>query len=326
VSPGGAVDRGKQATNGWLGALDGTRRSRPLVIAHRGDSFHAPENTLEAARRGRMAGADAWELDVHLTRDGVPVVVHDESLLRTTDVAQRFADDPRRAGGYRVVDFELDEVRALDAGSWFVDPTGPYRSAADFGTLALLGEADHATFVSGSVRVPTLAEALVLTDELDWLVNVELKSFPNRNTRLLDAVLDVIGTTGTAGRVLISSFEHADVVRCVRHPRNLNLATGVLAATPLYRPERYVRDEVGAIAYHPSAHVLGAGSDAYLRAPSPHTLRLDLLADLKTRDVPTLVFTVNETAPDGLAAHLAAAGVDGIFSDNPRGLEQLFHS
>ena len=229
-----------------------------------------------------------------------------------------------RAGGYRIADFELDEVRALDAGSWFLDPAGPPRSAADFGTLTLLAETDCDTFASGAVRVPTLAEALALTEALDWLVNVELKSFPNRNPRLLDAVLDVIATTGTAGRVLISSFEHTDVARCVRHPRNLNLATGVLAATPLYRPERYVRDEVGAVAYHPSAQVLGAGSDAYVRAPSSDTLRLDKLADLKAEDVPVLVYTVNDTARDGLAAHLATAGVDGIFSDHPGGLVQLF--
>ena len=327
MRPGRGADQGSRTTpTGWLDALDRDGRSRPLVIAHRGDSFHAPENTLEAARRGREAGADAWELDVHLTRDGVPVVVHDESLLRTTDVAQRFAADPRRAGGFRVADFELDEIRTLDAGSWFLDPAGPSRSAADFGTRALLEETECATFTSGAVRVPTLAEALALTEELDWLVNVELKSFPNRNPHLLDAVLDVIATTGTAGRVLISSFEHADVARCVRHQRNLNLATGVLAATPLHRPERYVRDEVGAVAYHPSAHVLGAGSNAYLRAPSPENLRLDTLAHLKAADVAVLVHTVNETAPDGLAAHLAAAGIDGIFSDHPGALVQLFHT
>ena len=57
-------------------------RGPPVVIAHRGDSAHAPENTLDAARLGHAAGSFAWELDVYLTRDGVPVVVHDESLLR----------------------------------------------------------------------------------------------------------------------------------------------------------------------------------------------------------------------------------------------------
>ena len=71
----------------------------PVIVAHRGDSFRAPENTLEAARLAWQAGADAWELDVQLTRDGVPIVLHDESLLRTTDVATRFKDDPRATDG-----------------------------------------------------------------------------------------------------------------------------------------------------------------------------------------------------------------------------------
>ena len=90
-------------------------------MAHRGDSFHAPENTLEAADLAHKAGADAWELDVQLTRDGVPVVLHDASLLRTTDVAARFKNDLRSTYGFRVSDFDWNEVRALDAGSWFVD-------------------------------------------------------------------------------------------------------------------------------------------------------------------------------------------------------------
>jgi glycerophosphoryl diester phosphodiesterase len=135
-------------------------------------------------------------------------------------------------------------------------------------------------------------------------------------------VLAAIDATGTAARVLISSFDHGDVARCAR--LRPDLITGVLAATPLYRPERYVRDTVGAVAYHPSALVLGAASDAYLRAPSPHVLRCDVLAALKQHDVPVLVYTVNETAPDGLAAHLAAAGVDALFTDDPAGLARLF--
>jgi glycerophosphoryl diester phosphodiesterase len=172
------------------------------------------------------------------------------------------------------------------------------------------------------VRVPTLAEALGLTVDLDWRANVELKSFPNTDPHLLDAVLDVIAATGTEDRVLISSFDHADVARCARcRP---DLATGVLAASPLYRPECYVRDMVGAVAYHPSSLVLGASSDDYLRSPSPHALRRDDLSALKARGVPVFVYTVNDTAPDGLAAHLAEAGIDGFFSDDPAGLRRLF--
>src|SRR5262245_40461347 len=63
-----------QPENRFLALLE-SPRDRPAIIAHRGDSFHAPENTLEAARLGWEAGAEAWEFDVQLTRDGVPVVL-----------------------------------------------------------------------------------------------------------------------------------------------------------------------------------------------------------------------------------------------------------
>jgi glycerophosphoryl diester phosphodiesterase len=305
----------------WFRTLGRPRADGPLIVAHRGDSFHAPENTLDAARRGWEAGAHAWELDVHLTRDEVPVVIHDESLLRTTDVARRFKGDARGQLGFPLAEFDLGEIRTLDAGSWFLDRRGGPRTAARFGTLERLDAGARVRFGSGAVQVPTLAEALTLTRELDWLVNVELKSFPDAQPGLLDAVLEVVAATGTADRVLISSFDHAEIARCTRiRP---DIATGVLSAAPLYAPERYVREHVGALAYHPAADALGASSSAYRRAPSPRSLRHADLAALQAAGVPVLVFTVNDTAPDGLAVHLAAAGVDGLFTDDPGGLARL---
>ena len=79
----------------------------PLVIAHRGASLRAPENTLAAFHQAIHDGADAVELDVRLSRDGVPVVLHDASLERTTGVAAQVAD------------VTLDQLRRLDAGAWF---------------------------------------------------------------------------------------------------------------------------------------------------------------------------------------------------------------
>src|SRR5262245_59431253 len=114
---GTAIVKGKDATRGdaimtkW-NVFHDDGAPRPWVIAHRGDSSRAPENTLEAGLAAHRGGADAWELDVQLSRDRVPVVIHDDSLLRTTDVAMRFPDDPRRVSGYLVGDFDLDELRS----------------------------------------------------------------------------------------------------------------------------------------------------------------------------------------------------------------------
>lgn len=293
-------------------------RPHPVIIAHRGDSFHAPENTLEAARLGREAGAEAWELDVQLTRDGVPVVIHDESLLRTTDVAARFAGDPRAVDGFRISDFDLDEVRTLDAGSWFVDDIGGYRSARDFGTLDRIDPLDVAHFRSGSVLIPTLEEALSVTRELDWLVNVEIKSFPDHPPGLVERALEVIAATGTADRVLISSFDHADVIEADREGRRY--ALGILLATPIHRLPDYANDYVPSDTVHLSIEVLGYESVAYRRAGTAGSLRRDIVASLKDRGIPALAYTANHQGCGRLAGHLAEIGVAGLFTDDPRGL------
>ncbi len=80
---------------------------RPFIWAHRGASCAAPENTMAAFSRALESGADGIELDLHLSRDGVPVVIHDETLERTT------------SGQGPVVQLEAAELQQLDAGSWF---------------------------------------------------------------------------------------------------------------------------------------------------------------------------------------------------------------
>src|SRR4026208_948606 len=80
----------------------------PLIIGHRGASAGAPENTMAAFRAAIAAGADGIEFDVRLSRDGVPVVIHDSTLRRTGGLPQRIAD------------LTVSELAAVDVGSWFV--------------------------------------------------------------------------------------------------------------------------------------------------------------------------------------------------------------
>ncbi|MEU3274319.1 glycerophosphodiester phosphodiesterase family protein [Saccharomonospora sp. NPDC006951] len=85
------------------------------VIAHRGSSGVAPENTTAALGKAIEQGADFVEIDVQRTKDGKLVNFHDCTLERTTDVEQRYPGRP----SYRVSDFTWRELRTLDAGSWF---------------------------------------------------------------------------------------------------------------------------------------------------------------------------------------------------------------
>ncbi len=321
--------RGPGVSNLFLERLRSVQ-ARPLIIAHRGDSSHNPENTLEAARLGWEAGADAWELDVQLTRDGVAVVLHDESLSRTTDVAARHPDDLRGRDGYRVIDFDWGEVRELDAGSWFASERGGPRSALEFGTLGGLPSDRREHYRSGKIRIPTLVEALELTLELDWLVNVEIKSFPDDPPCLVEAVLEAIERTGSASRVLLSSFDHRDLVRVAAMARHQHLSLqpislGALVDTPLANPRAYVTGTVGVDAYHVSARSLGSESVAYRHHPSLGSLRGEDVEELRSAGIPVLVYTVNDHGPGGLADHLASLGVAGLFTDDPAGMRMLLH-
>jgi len=299
------------------------------VLAHRGDSFHAPENTLEAAMLAWEAGAEAWELDVQLTRDDVAVVFHDETLSRTTDVAARYHGDPRSRDGFRVADFDWCEIAALDAGSWFVADAAGERSAAAFGTLENLDGARKARYQSGRVRVATLADALKLTADCDWLVNVEIKSFPGNPPGIVEAVLEAIARTGTASRVLLSSFDHrliARIPRLVPPARQtlLDIPRGILVATPLFRTHAYLTEIVAAQTFHASAQCFGSGSIGYRHLRTAEALWSDDMAELRSRGIPVLVYTVNDHQPGGLADHLAELGVAGLFTDDPVGMRALF--
>ena len=90
--------------------------NRPLVIAHRGFSMLAPENTLPALRMAVKAGADLVELDYHHSSDGVPVVIHDYDLDRTTNAREKGLPSKTRVDARQAA-----ELRELDAGQWF-DP------------------------------------------------------------------------------------------------------------------------------------------------------------------------------------------------------------
>ena len=170
------------------------------IIAHRGARSLAPENTLVAARKAFAVGADMWETDVAVTADDQLVLMHDDAMMRTTDVADKFPD--RVPAAFST--YSLDEIRSLDAGSWFErdDPFGQI-AAGVVGVEAL--EAYPGT------KVPTLREAFDLTLELDWFVNLELKAqpAPKESFDVVGAVLTLAEDVGIGpDHLLFSSAQH----------------------------------------------------------------------------------------------------------------------
>jgi glycerophosphoryl diester phosphodiesterase len=163
------------------------------VIAHRGNSAHAPENTFPAYDEALTLGADALEFDVRLTRDGVPVVIHDPSVDRTTN------------GHGFVTSFDLAELRRLDAGARFsVDGgrTFPFRGQG--------------------LVVPALEEMLTRYRHTPLLIEVKIPHAVEATRRLLERF-------GAMERTLVDSTDHAAVAPF----RGGSLATGASLADVL---------------------------------------------------------------------------------------------
>lgn len=168
--------------------------SRPLVIAHRGWSGIAPENTLPAFQLALDAEADLVELDYHHTADGVPVVLHDPTLKRTTDAAARWPGGDLAASAR-----PLEELRALDAGAWF----HPRFAGTAVPTLAESLDLIQPRSVTLIERKAGDAATLAALLRQRGLINrVVVQSFDWNYLRALHAELpdQVLGALGPRGR------------------------------------------------------------------------------------------------------------------------------
>jgi glycerophosphoryl diester phosphodiesterase len=180
------------------------RPGRPLTLAHRGHSTTIPEQTMAAYRAAIAAGVDAIEVDVHLTRDRHLVLLHDETLDRTTD------------GRGPVAEHTLAEVRALDAGNWF-EPR-------------FAGE-----------RVPTLDQLLDLAAEAGIFCIIEVKGGDHEQSlRIAHATADRLAERGELERHVVSSFDQVALgVLRQRHP-TLDVAPDRLPEVGFLPPEAVV--------------------------------------------------------------------------------------
>ena len=185
-----------------------------LNIAHRGASAVAPENTLAAFNCAFEMGADGIELDVTLTKDGIPVVIHDDTVDRTTD------------GHGPIKQMTLEEVRSLDAGAWFDER---FRG----------------------IRIPTLAQVLEAVG-IRGIVNIELKSVMLKTDGLEAVVAKVIEQAGFGDRVIISSFNPFALNRMANLSPRLPRALLYAGNLPIYLRRAWLRPIAHPSALHPS--------------------------------------------------------------------------
>jgi glycerophosphoryl diester phosphodiesterase len=149
----------------------------PRIVAHRGASGHAPENTLPAFALALQMGAEAVELDIQMSRDGVPVVFHDPRVDRTTDQKGKIGD------------FSARELGSMDAGTWF-NLAFPEKASSEYAGLG----------------IPTLQETLDLVQSSPAGLYLELKDPELQPPDFESRVLELIRLNHFEERVIVCSF------------------------------------------------------------------------------------------------------------------------
>ncbi|MGI8812734.1 MAG: glycerophosphodiester phosphodiesterase [Pyrinomonadaceae bacterium] len=149
----------------------------PLIIAHRGASAHAPENTFAAFQMAIDMGADGLEFDVRLSRDGVPVVIHDIDLLRIAGRPEKISD------------LSADDLAEVDVGLWF-NTAFPARARPEF----------------AAQRIKTLAETLRFLDAFPGRIYIELKCMLDDAEAISKAVCSLICDSPLLPQIVVKTF------------------------------------------------------------------------------------------------------------------------
>ncbi len=284
-------------------APDRTRAASPILVAHRGASAYAPEHTIAAYELGIEQGADFIEPDLQITSDGVLIALHDLTLERTTNVREifptRFRQEERRGelvDVWLANDFTLDEIRQLDAGSWFGD--------------AFAG-----------ARVLTLSEVIEVVRGRAGLF-IETKAPEVYGDRGFDMEALLLAELARHGLdepgqdpetpIVIQSFSAASL-RLLRHEHGTRLPLALLIGED--DAEWLTPQGLSAVA----GFATGFGPTKSLLLGAPGVVDLAHQHDLtvvpwtfRARDPGDF-----ETVEDEMAHYLYELGVDGIITNNP---------
>ena len=275
---------------------------------------------MAAFEKAKGFGCEMFELDVHMSKDGELVVHHDDQLIRCTNIQHRF---PGRSS-YFVSDFTWDELQTLDAGSWFVeqlslpaDRRQTLLQSLTSGEMdAFISPREREHFASGAVKIPSLRQALELAARTGMLVNIELKSLPRMYPGMTAVATKLVKSMGLEHRVLISSFDHEQLV-VVRQSSSI-VATAVLTSDRIAELAKYLK-LLDADAYHPGCYgdndSLGFGSVSG---------KLDPRNIVEARAVGRGVHVWTCNDKDQMR-QLIAAGVTGLISDFPNRVRDVLH-
>jgi len=175
--------------------------SKTKIYGHRGSMGVFPENTLLGFREAIHQGVDGLELDVHMTKDGEIVVIHDESLDRTTN------------GMGRIQELTLAEIKQYSAGTAF-------------------SEFERYDETWDQEQVPTLIEVLELLENHSIELNIELKTTENRYEGIEEKVMSIVEEYGSGQKVIYSSFHLPTLLRLKAINSDVNIALLLMNQLP----------------------------------------------------------------------------------------------
>ena len=253
---------------------------RPRVIGHRGAAGAAPENTLAAFERAVADGAEIVELDVHATSDGEIVIIHDDTVERTTD------------GRGAVKDLSLAEIQKLDAGYRFVDRQGQY------------------SFRGRGVGVPTLDALFARLPEIKAIVEIKQIDPP-----IVPKVVATIRRAGKEADVLLAT-EHDAVMRDIRREVGADAAwtTGFCRGDVAAFVDWLVRG--GTTGYRPSGKALQVPPEA----EGVKLVTRETVAAAHSLGLELFVWTINEAAEMERLLALGVDGIISDFPARLRAL------
>jgi glycerophosphoryl diester phosphodiesterase len=280
--------------NAWLDR-------KVLNIAHQGGEIEAPSNTMHALRTSLDKGVDVLEIDVHATKDGEVVVIHDATVDRTTN------------GTGRVDAMTLEQLQRLDAAHWFVPGTGTVRGRPE-ADYALRGIATGQRPAPKGTRredfrIPTLRE--VLEAFPDTLVNIEIKATAPETPAYEEEVARLLAEFGRTDDAIVVSFLDHALERFKLLAPFVDTATGTGQAAAFW-----------ASAQGP---LPGAPNPRYKALQVPPSLGVtvvtkDFVARAHANGLAVHVWTINDRAE---MERLIDLGVDGVMTDRPTLLEAV---
>lgn len=288
--------------------------AQPIVIAHRGASGYLPEHTLEAKAMAHAMGSDFLEQDIVLSKDNVPVIMHDIYLDTISDVAQKFPDRRRANGRFYALDFTVAEIKQLCASERFSEKTGKQVYPKRFPKGA------------SSFQIPTLEEELELIEGLNKSTGHAAGIYPEikqpkwhrgEGHDISAIVLPILNKHGYATKddaCIVQCFEFEEVKRIRTELGWKGRLVFLMGAFKKGEKVASEKPSLGEIAKYAdgigpaiSADMVDAVSQAHAAGLQvhPYTLRID--------DLPKWT----KSADDLLHLLFDEAKVDGLFSDFP---------